>query len=73
MTIVDANVLLRYLLNDHPVMSPMAREIIQTGAQTPPGILAEVVYVLKGVYKVDRRSIASGMEMLLRDVHTYLS
>ena len=38
MPLVDANVILRYLLNDHPVMSNKAREIILAGAETTPEI-----------------------------------
>ena len=48
MPLVDANIILRYLMNDHPIMSPQAREIILAGAETTPEVLAEVVYVLRG-------------------------
>lgn len=51
MPIIDANVILRYLLNDHPAMSEAAKETIVAGAQTTAEVLAEVVYVLKGVYR----------------------
>ena len=68
MPLVDANVILRYLLNDHPVMSNKAREIILAGAETTPEILAEVVYVLHGVYKADRASIATALEDFLQDI-----
>ncbi len=67
MPVVDANVILRYLLNDHPDLSPAAREIIEAGAQTTPEVLAEVVYVLKGLYKVDRGSISAALEAFLQD------
>ena len=33
MPIIDANVILRYLLEDHPEMSQQAKEIILSGAQ----------------------------------------
>ena len=68
MPIVDANVILRYLLNDHPDMSPAARAIIEAGAQTTPEVLAEAVYVLKGLYKVSRMDIAAALSSLLEDV-----
>lgn len=48
--LIDANVILRYLLGDHPQMSEEARRIIEDGAFTLPEIIAEVVYVLKGVF-----------------------
>lgn len=50
MKLVDANVILRYLLNDHQEMSQQAKAVIDSGAYTKPEIIAEVVYVLKGVY-----------------------
>lgn len=68
MALVDANVILRYLLNDHPIMSQEAREIILSGAETTPEILAEVVYVLRGVYKVDRSSISAALESFLQEI-----
>ena len=57
MKLVDANVILRYLLNDHAEMSQQARTVIDGGAYTKPEIIAEVVYVLKGVYHASRTDI----------------
>ena len=68
MPIVDANIILRYLLNDHPVLSPKAKEIILSGAETTPEVLAEVVYVLARVYKADRSAIAAGLETFLQEI-----
>ena len=68
MPLVDANIILRYLMNDHSVMSPQAREIILAGAETTPEVLAEVVYVLRGVYHVDRPSIAAALESFIQEV-----
>ena len=45
-TIIDANVILRYLLDDDKYMADMAEKIIMNGAKTLPEVLAEVVYVL---------------------------
>lgn len=55
--LIDANVVLRYLLGDHPQMSEKARQVIEEGAFTLPEVIAEVVYVLKGVYDIDRVEI----------------
>jgi len=58
MTRIDANVILRYLLGDHPEYSPRAAEIIETSAVFAAcEVLCEVVYVLGGVYSVDRNTI----------------
>lgn len=52
--LIDENVILRYLLRDHPQMSEDAKKIIKNGAFTLPEVFAEVVYVLKSVCKVIR-------------------
>ena len=57
-TLIDANVILRYLLDDNKEMADKADVTIQKGACTIPEVLAEVVYVLKGVYNMKRDEIA---------------
>lgn len=58
MAIVDANIVLRYLLDDHEELSPKAAEIIERQSVILPlEVACEVVYVLQKVYKVDRRHI----------------
>ena len=60
MCLIDANVILRYLLDDNQLMAQQAKKVVENGAYTKPEIIAEVVYVLKGVYKVgraDRKSV----------------
>lgn len=66
--LIDANVILRYLLGDHPQMSEEAKKIIEDGAFTLPEVLAEVVYVLKGVYKVERTEIAKTLIDFLDEI-----
>lgn len=66
--LIDANVVLRYLLCDHPQMSEKAKNIIKDGAFTLPEVLAEVVYVLKGVYKVERTEIAATLMEFLDEI-----
>ncbi len=68
MPIIDANIILRYLLNDHPAMSEKAKQIILAGAQTTVEVLAEAVYVLKGVYHVERKDIAGAIEAFAQEV-----
>lgn len=57
MKLIDANVILRCILDDHPEMSVKAKEIISQGVYTKPEIIAEVVYVLQKVYSVQRPQI----------------
>mgnify|MGYP000213125240 CR=1 FL=1 len=58
MVVLDANVILRYLLNDNEAMAREAESIIKTEVtMVPIEVIAEVVYVLKGVYSVDGNKI----------------
>ena len=60
---IDANIILRYLLNDNPELSPKAKEIIEQNiVEVPVEVLCEVVYVLKGYYKIDRQNVSSKLK-----------
>lgn len=65
MYLIDANVILRYLLADHEEMSAQARIVIESGAYTTPEVLAEVVYVLCGVYRAERAEVRQWLSCLL--------
>lgn len=66
-TLVDANVLLRYMLRDDEAMFQNAEQTIHDGAYLLPEVLAEVVYVLYGVYQVPRGEIATKLQVLLKE------
>ena len=57
MTLIDTNVILRYLLNDIAEQADEAVAVIDAGAFTLPEIVAEVVYVLTKLYNVPRAKI----------------
>ena len=58
MRIVDANIILRYLLADNEDLSEQASQIIDNNQiDVPNEVLCEVVYVLEKVYKVTRKDI----------------
>jgi predicted nucleic-acid-binding protein len=58
MKVVDANVVLRYLLGDHEELSEKARKIIDNHiVEIPMEVLCEVVFVLSGVYGTSREEI----------------
>ncbi|CAK0772370.1 PIN domain-containing protein [Gammaproteobacteria bacterium] len=66
MGIVDANVILRYLLDDHAELSPKAAEILeQHSVILPVEVGCEVVYVLQKVYAVERKDIQQQLANLL--------
>jgi predicted nucleic-acid-binding protein len=56
---VDANYILRYLLNDNPEMANIAEQLfLNERVFIANEILAEVVYVLLGVYEIAKIDIA---------------
>ena len=70
MILIDANVILRFLMGDNAEMLTVAKEAIESGeAFTIPSVLAEVVYVLHGHYGVERSIIRDTLQHLLDQVH----
>ena len=69
MKLIDANVILRYLLNDNQEMALWAKAVVEDGAYTKPEIIAEVVYVLKGVYHATRADIRIFIREMLNSIH----
>lgn len=68
MGLVDANVVLRYLLDDHAELSPKAADIIERHSVTlPMEVGCEVVYVLHKVYAVERKEIQQQLGDLLNE------
>jgi len=66
MILLDANVILRYLLQDHEAMFDKAVELIENEECLILGeVLAEVIYVLNGYYKVPRDEISQTLRTLL--------
>lgn len=66
MTIIDANVILRYLLNDHNELSSKATIMIETNEVLLPNeVIAEVVYVLQKVYLINNQEISHTLLALI--------
>lgn len=69
---IDANVILRYLLQDNAELSPKATAIMEAiedreiAVSCDPVILAEVVWVLGSLYKFSRNKIASDVEPIVK-------
>lgn len=66
--LLDANAVLRYLLEDIQEQSDCVAETIEAGAEVTVEVLAECVYVLSGVYHVSRSNIAESLGILLDEV-----
>lgn len=68
-TIVDENVILRYLLNDDASKANRARRLILGGnVRTYPEVIVRVVCVLSEVYGVPRSLIGNVIELLMGDI-----
>ena len=66
MILLDANVVLRYLLDDHEQMSAQAEKYIQEEDTCMTiEVAAEVVYVLRRVYSVERNKISESVKCVL--------
>lgn len=67
-TLLDANAVLRYLLEDNQEQADLAAEAVLEGAEVTVEVLAECVYVLEGVYHAKRSEIAEALGLLLDEV-----
>ncbi len=66
MILIDANIILRYLLNDHPQFSQQAAQIIDNQSVSAPiEVICEVVYVLYKVYQIPKTEIQQQISSLL--------
>ena len=68
MRLIDANVILRYLLHDNEQQRVLAEEATKGGSSTTTEVIAEVVHVLSRVYKVSRHDISWAIHCVLLDV-----
>ena len=67
MKIADANIILRYLLNDHEDLSNKATNIIENNdILLPNEVVAEIVYVLEKVYGAKNDEISDILLELFR-------
>lgn len=68
MTLIDTNILLRFLLQDHDVLSKKVNEIIDKhNVVCLNGVIYEVIHVLQSVYQIERKIIADNLLILLKD------
>jgi predicted nucleic-acid-binding protein len=71
---IDANIVLRYVLNDHEELSPKAKEIIDNNiVEVPIEALCEAVFVLHGYYETDRESISTELKKFFANTQCVLS
>ena len=71
MVYADANILIRYIINDDEAMALKADEAINSRTLfVLPEVFAEIVYVLTKVYGIERTDVADSMLELLDFVST---
>ena len=71
---IDTNYIVRYLVNDNIEMADIAEEILTTkDVFIANEILAEVVYVLFGVYKISRVDISNQLLELINFDNIFVS
>ena len=69
--VIDANVIIRYLLADHPKHFQRAKALMEqvksgeVGAFIPQGVMVECVYVLLKFYRVPRAEISENLSTIL--------
>ena len=70
MVMLDANAILRYILNDNEDMALEVAEVIRSeDIIVTIEVIAEVVYVLKRVYGVDKKAISETILDFISDVN----
>lgn len=67
-TLIDANVVLRYLLEDDVESADAAERIIRSGAVLLVEVVCEVVYVLSGFYEMSRPEICGYLTGFIDEV-----
>ena len=69
MVMLDANVILRYILNDNEDMVLEVTEVIKSkNVIVTIEVIAEVIYVLKRIYRVDKREITESILDFISDI-----
>lgn len=69
MVMLDTNMILRYLLNDNEEMAERTEKYLCAGnVMVTTEVIAEVVYVLLVVYRLEREKIAGTVEGFLKMV-----
>ena len=68
MVLLDANAILRYILKDIDEQASQVMDTVRSGAITTPEILAEVIYVLSGLYQVSRSDVTWFIHCVILDV-----
>lgn len=61
MKAVDTNILARFMLDDDPVQSPIARDLVKAGVFVPLTVLLELGWLLQSRYGLAREHLAASL------------
>ncbi len=61
MKAADTNILARFMLDDDPVQSPIARDLVKAGVFVPLTVLLELGWLLQSRYGMERGHLASSL------------
>lgn len=61
MKAADTNILARFMLDDDPVQSPIARDVVKAGVFVPLTVLLELGWMLQSRYGMERGHLASSL------------
>jgi predicted nucleic-acid-binding protein len=66
MVAADTNIVLRFILKDHPVQSPRARDLIAHNAIfIPVTVILETEWVLRRVYKLSKSDVNNALNAIV--------
>ena len=66
--ISDTNILIRYLMQDDKYYYEKSKDYISKNTFVPLLVLSEMVYVLKGIYKINRVELVNALIELGKEV-----
>lgn len=65
MKALDTNILARYLLDDDPAQSALARRQLQEPCLVTPTVLLELAWLLKSYYRLPRAEVVANLKDLI--------
>ena len=66
--ISDTNILIRYLMHDDEHYYDKSKDYISKNTFVPLLVLSEIVYVLKGIYKINRVELVNALIELGKEI-----
>lgn len=68
MKIIDTNIIIRFLLKDHPTQSKSTKKLLENSPEDlllPDMVIAEIIWLLTSYYKLSKRDIIEKIQDIL--------